>query len=57
MTDAEAWLKANRCPYCEKHNRAACSYTVRECSGGDGFKCYGYRSRYWDEGWPKAVAR
>ena len=52
--DARTYLQANRCPHCTHRMQPACPYVVRELKGGGGFKCYGYRSRYWEDGW-KAV--
>ena len=42
----ERWLLENRCKHCEKRH---CGFKFRVRKAHDGWRCYGYRSKHWDE--------
>lgn len=45
--EGRSWLEANRCPHCVNEGNCMGNYKVFELHGG--WRCYGYRSKHWDE--------
>ena len=48
--EAVIWLADNRCPHCVHHDSCDGGYRVRPLKESDGWRCHGYRSRYWEDG-------
>ena len=47
------WLADNKCPHCVHggtHDVCLGDFKIVPLKGSEGYRCYGYRSRYWDEG-------
>lgn len=44
--EVKSWLKENRCGHCPHDCEPLTKYKVVKAH--EGWRCYGYRSKYWD---------